>query len=312
MSVVTVPSSLLDLIGEVAGVELLAWDMQDEPGRRADIEVVVAPNWRTPWLKRLDELPALRAVQLGSAGYEHALPFLPEGVALANAVGVHDTATAELALALVLASQRDLPEHVRAQQERTWSPPGEHRSLADASVLVVGYGGIGRALAARLQACEAQVSAVARTAKPGDGLVEQVHAMTDLSALLPAAQIVVLCTPLTDQTRGLLDATALAQLPDDALVVNVSRGPVLDTDALLAECASGRLRAALDVTDPEPLPAQHPLWSTPGVLISPHTGGNTTAFAPRMARYVRSQLTAYAGQGNLLHTVAGPPAGAAT
>lgn len=304
MSLVTVPSALCDLIGEVGGVELLAWDMQDDPPRRADIEVVVAPNWRTPWLKRLQELPALRALQLGSAGFEHAAPWLPDGVALANAVGVHDTATAELALALVLASQRDLPRFVHDQSDATWSAPQEQRSLADATVLILGYGGIGRALAARLRACEAQVVAAARTAKPGDDHVDRVHAIAELPDLLPTAGVVVLCTPLTDSTRGLLDATALARLPDDALVVNVSRGAVLDTDAVLAECAAGRLRAALDVTDPEPLPSEHPLWSTPGVLISPHTGGNTTAFGPRMARYVHTQLTAYSEQGTLPHTVA--------
>lgn len=304
VTVASMPAALLGLVGAIEGVTLLSWDMQDEPARRAEIEVVVAPNWRTPWLKRLGELPALRGLQLGSAGYEHAVPWLPEGVALVNAVGVHDTATAELALALVLAAQRDLPRFVRDQHSATWSAPADQRSLADATVLVVGYGGIGRALATRLQACEAQVIAVARTAKEGDEMVDQVHAIAELPDLLPEAHIVVLCTPLTDDTRGLLDAAALARLPDDALVVNVSRGPVLDTDALVAECAAGRLRAALDVTDPEPLPAEHPLWSTTGVLISPHTGGNTTAFAPRMARYVRSQLTAYTEQGTLPHVVA--------
>lgn len=304
MTLACLPSTLVDLIGKVPGVELVAWDMQDEPGRRPEIEVVVAPNWRTPWLKRLDELPALRALQLGSAGYEHALHFLPAGVALANAVGVHDTATAELALALILASQRDLPRFVRDQATSTWSAPQEQRSLADATVLVVGYGGIGRALASRLRACEARVVAVARTAKPGDDLVERVHAIADLPGLLPCVEVVVLCTPLTDDTRGLLDAVALALLPDDALVVNVGRGPLIDTEALVTECATGRLRAALDVTDPEPLPAEHPLWSTQGVLVSPHTGGNSTAFHPRMARYTRSQLTAYAEHGVLPHTVA--------
>jgi phosphoglycerate dehydrogenase-like enzyme len=116
--------------------------------------------------------------------------------------------------------------------------------------------------------------------------------------------VLALATPLTEATRGLVDADALALLPDDALVVNVGRGGVVDTDALVAECVAGRLRAALDVTDPEPLPADHPLWVTPGVLISPHTAGSTAAFGPRMARYLRSQLTAYAQTGHLPHVVA--------
>lgn len=304
MTVITVPISLSDLVGDVEGASVLPWDMQEEPPRMAEIEVVVAPNSGSPWLKRLGELPSLRAVQLGSAGYEHAVRFLPDGVELANAVGVHDTATAEMALALMLASQRDLPDFARSQSSGTWAPPAVQRSLADATVLVVGYGGIGKALAVRLRASEATVLAVASRAKAGDGLVEKVHAITELPALLPGADVVALCTPLTDSTRGLLDAQTLALLPDDALVVNVARGPVVDTDALVAECASGRLRAALDVTDPEPLPADHPLWSTPGVLISPHTGGSTVAYPPRMARFVRSQVTAYLQGGRLPHVVA--------
>ncbi len=304
MPIVAVPSSLIDAVGEVQGCDLLAWDMQDPPLRHAEIEVVVAPNWRAPWMARLHELPALRAVQLGSAGFEHALRHLPEGVQLANAVGVHDTATSELALTLILASQRGLPDFVRDQADQTWNPPEEQRSLADATVLVIGYGGIGRALAQRLRACEADVIAVARLARPGDDLVDRVYAVSDLPDLLPAAGVVVLCTPLTEATRGMLDAMALARLPDDALVVNVGRGPLVDTDALVAECALGRLRAAVDVTDPEPLPPEHPLWSTPGVLISPHVGGNSNAYTPRMASYLRSQLSAYREQGSLPHTVA--------
>jgi phosphoglycerate dehydrogenase-like enzyme len=99
---------------------------------------------------------------------------------------------------------------------------------------------------------------------------------------------------MTDQTRGLVDAAFLARLPDGALVVNISRGAVVVTDDLLAEVRAGRLRAALDVTDPEPPPADHPLWSTPGVLISPHVGGDTTAFLPRARLLVQEQLRRYA------------------
>ena len=305
MSLVTLPPSLVDPVGPVAGVDIVPWDLTTDPPRPDHVEVVVVPTHRAPWITRLGELPSLKALQLGSAGHEHAVRFLPPGVTLSNAVGVHDTATSEMALALILAAQRDLPDFVRAQSTGDWAAPQQRRSVADSTVVLVGYGGIGRALATRLLACEAEVVAVASTARPGDGLVDRVHAVAELPTLLPGVDVLVLATPLTDATRGLVDAAALALLPDDALVVNVGRGGVVDTVALQAECARGRLRAALDVTDPEPLPPDHPLWQTPGVLVSPHTAGSTAAFRPRMARYLRSQLTAYAQTGRLPHVVAG-------
>ncbi|WP_109472078.1 2-hydroxyacid dehydrogenase [Ornithinimicrobium cavernae] len=308
MPVISVPPGIIELVEPVDGVELVAWDVAGDPPRD-DLEIVVIPPFNSPFITRLAELPALRAVILSTAGYEHAIRFLPPGVTMANAVGVHDTTTAEMALALMLAAQRDLPTFVRAQDRAEWLPSGVDRSLADARVLVVGYGGIGTALARRLVACEATVTAVASRARDGDEYVDRVHPVDDLSVLLPDHDIVVLALPLVPQTRGLLGGEQLALLPDDALVVNVGRGPLLDTDALVAECASGRLRAALDVTDPEPLPADHPLWRTPGVLISPHHGGSTTAFPRRQARYVTTQLEHYVRTGGLAHVVA---TGAAT
>lgn len=301
---VSIPTALVDLVGDVPDAEVVPWDAADEPPRREEIELVVVPPNRSPWLSRLDELPALRAVVLNSAGYDHAVPLLPDGVELANAVGVHDTATAELALALVLAAQRDIPEFVRDQDRRTWGAGRVRRSVADSTVLILGYGGIGRALAARLRAGEAQVLAVASTARDGGDLVDRVHGVDELPDLLPRAQVLVVGVPLTTETRGLVDAEVLARLPDDALVVNVARGPVVDTGALLAECANGRLRAALDVTDPEPLPPEHPLWTTPGVLISPHTGGASTAFPTRAAAYIRRQVEHFRDHGRLANVVA--------
>ena len=152
----------------------------------------------------------------------------------------------------------------------------------------MGFGSIGRAIARRLRGFECEVVAVARTAREVDGV--PVHPVDALPELLPDADVVILIVPLTSATRGMVDAAFLARMRDGALLVNVARGPVVDTDALLAECASGRLRAALDVTDPEPLPADHPLWRTDGVLISPHVGGNTTAFLPRARRLVAEQV----------------------
>ncbi len=300
----TVPSALRGAVGDLEGMQILTWDLRESPPAHDRIEVVVLPPWNAPWITRLAELPVLRGLQLGSAGHEHALRFLPAGVELANAVGVHDTATAEMALALILAAQRDIPDFVRAQGVGEWPKPGQRRSLADSTALIYGYGGIGQALAKRLQACEVTVIAVARRAKPGDGVVEQVYAESQLGELLPHADIAAIAAPLTQATRGAFGPRHLGLLPDDALVINVGRGPIIDTDALIAECGTGRLRAALDVTDPEPLPPDHPLWSTAGVLISPHTAGSTSAFEPRMARFVRTQLTAYRDDGVLPHVVA--------
>lgn len=227
---------------------------------------------------------------------------------LCNAAGVHDASTAEFAVALMLAAQRGIPEFARAQERGEWIGQRAWPALGDRRVLIVGYGRIGRALAARLAPFEVSLTAVASRPRAGDDVVERVHGFDELPWLLPHHDIVVLLTPLTDTTRGFADAAFLASMPDGALVVNVARGQVLDTAALLAETATGRLRAALDVTDPEPLPPDHPLWHAPGVLVAPHVGGAGDTFRPRMVRLLREQLTRYAAGAPLLHVVAGPGA----
>jgi phosphoglycerate dehydrogenase-like enzyme len=255
-------------------------------------------------------IPALRhtpnvdLVQLLSAGFDDVLDQLPPGVRLANAAGVHDASTAELALALTLAALRDLPDFVLAQRERRWLPLEFHGALADRRVLVLGYGAIGRAVAARLVPFETRVTAVASRPRGGDDLVASVHGVDELPDLLPAHDVVVVVVPLTPATRGLVDDAFLTAMPDGALLVNVARGPVVDTAALLRHTSSGRLRAALDVTDPEPLPPDHPLWTAPGVLVTPHVGGATSAFRPRAVRLLREQLGAYAAGRPPLNVVA--------
>ena len=281
-----------ELAGDVSGAGLRVEVFSgDEPGPEdlKDVVFYTVPYDRPHNSEPLGRMPNLRVVQALTAGYEHLVDQVPAGTTLANARGLHDSSTAELALALLLAAQRELPRWVRAQEEHRWEH--EHtRSLAGSRVLIVGYGSIGAALDRRLVAGEAEVVRVARTARPAD----DVHAVADLDALLPTADAVVLVTPLTEQTRGLFDSRRLALLPDGALVVNVGRGPVLDTGALLAETSSGRLRAALDVTDPEPLPADHPLWDSPGVLITPHVAGGAAAFYPAAARFVAAQVRRFA------------------
>jgi len=230
-------------------------------------------------------------VQIPSDGYEHALPITPREVTLANARGVHDTRTAEMALTLALASQRQFPQLLEAQRAHDWRGDTYPPSLADRRVLIVGYGSIGSAIGARMRACEALVIGVGQGERMApDGTI--VHAADDLFDLLPHADIVVLVTPLTEATRGLVDAAFLARMHDDALLINVARGAVVDTDALLAELLSGRLRAALDVVEPEPLPEDHPLWDAPGCIIMPHVGGMTPLTDRRYIELVRAQIHA--------------------
>jgi phosphoglycerate dehydrogenase-like enzyme len=280
-------------LADVEGVEPVVWDLRSPHERGADLRLVVPPYMGAPPRReRLEELPGLEVVQLLTAGYETVLDRVPQRAVLCNGAGIHDASTAELALALILASCRALPELVRAQSRSTWASPRVWGALADRRVLVVGYGRIGRAIVRRLLPFEVEVTVVASRPRGGDELVDLVHGIEELPSLAAAADVLVVIVPLTEATRGLVDASLLARLPDGALVVNVARGPVVDTDALVAECGSGRLRAALDVTDPEPLPQDHPLWTTAGVLITPHVGGATTAMAPRAVALLRRQIEA--------------------
>lgn len=282
-----------------AGVVADVWDGRGEPPPTHDqVEMVVLPYLAGPAPARLlPALPALRVAQTLTAGVDDVRPFVPAGVTLCNARGVHDASTAELAVGLVLASLRGLAEHVRAAERGQWAHD-TRPSLADRRVLLVGYGSVGAAVGARLAGFECEVRRIARHARAG------VESFAALPGLLPWAEVVVLTVPMTEQTRGLVDAGFLAALPDGALVVNVARGPVVVTDDLLAELSTGRLRAALDVTDPEPLPPGHPLWTAPGVLISPHVGGDTTAFLPRARRLVADQVRRYAAGEPLANVIA--------
>ena len=307
MPVVSLPDeSWIADVGEVPGLEPVAWDLHG-PHPRADEVAFVVPPYIDGRM-RLDLLramPALEVVQLLTAGYDNVTPVLPEGVTLCNGGGIHDASTAELTLALILASLRGIPDFVVAQQEPRWIRTRMWDALADRRALVVGYGNVGRAIVQRLLPFEVEVTAVATRARAGDDLVDTVHGIDELSALLPEQDVVVLITPLTATTEGLAGPGFLAAMKDGALLVNVARGKVVDTDALLAETATGRLRAALDVTDPEPLPPDHPLWRAPGVLISPHVGGASSAFRPRALALLRRQLQAYASGQPLANVVSG-------
>nr|WP_274636741.1 2-hydroxyacid dehydrogenase [Microbacterium bovistercoris] len=288
--VVSVPTESLaeDLADLPDDVELIVWPM-DAPTDREAIDIVVPPYMGGSAAAVFAQLRDVRTrlIQGQSIGYEHVVPHLPAGRVFANAASVHETSTAEMALALTLAAQRQIPDFVRAQDERRWQPVFA-ASLADRRVLLLGYGGVGKATAARLAPFEVRLTVLAHRARVEDDI--PVHGSDELAALLPDAEIVIATLPGGDQTRHLIDDAALSLLPDSALIVNVGRGAIVDTDALADHVGRGRIRAALDVTDPEPLPADHPLWTLPGVLIAPHVGGASTAMAPRIARLIRRQV----------------------
>ncbi|MFF7048182.1 2-hydroxyacid dehydrogenase [Streptomyces griseorubiginosus] len=276
------------------GLPVAVWDGTGGPPAvesLAKVEFLVIPyTFADAAVAVLPRLPSLRVVQSLSAGVEALVKYVPDGAVLCNARGVHDASTAELAVSLALASLRGIPDFVRAQDAEQWRA-GFRPALADRTALLLGYGSIATAIEDRLIPFECEFLRVARSARTTAR--GPVHALADLPGLLPRADLVVITVPLTQDTRRLVDAGFLTLMRDGALLVNVARGAVVDTDALLAELRTGRLSAALDVTDPEPLPAGHPLWRAPNTLISPHVGGQSSAFLPRALRLIRTQVQRY-------------------
>lgn len=302
MTVVCVPDAeAVQLLGDVPeGVEVVAWNGEaDKPARLAETEFWVPQVEDSTDLEhKLAAMPDLKVVQLLSAGVEDVLGKTPEGVALCDARGVHGGPVADLVLTLILATYRQVPHFVRAQEQRAWDNV-QGDDLEDKVVLVVGAGDLGEKTAQRLRGFGAVPVMVAHSARDG------VHATSELPDLLPDADVVVLTVPLTPDTEGLVDAEFLASMKDGALLVNVARGKVVHTDALLAELTSERLRAALDVVEPEPLPEDHPLWSAPGVLITPHAAGSVKRSGERAYALVRAQLERFVKGEELENVVSG-------
>lgn len=273
--------------GLPAGMSAEVWTGTD-PLPAGEPEVIVLPfGISDEKLAKVLSLPSLRLLQLMSAGAERVAHLARPAVTICNARGAHDIAVAEWTIGVIIAHIRLFPRYVEAQRERRWDT-GFGESLSGKRVLIVGYGSIGEAVERRLDGFGVDIERVARHERDG------VAAIGQLPQLLPDADIVILLVPVTPQTRGLADAKFLAAMKDGALLVNAARGAIVDTDALVSELNSGRLRAALDVTDPEPLPAGHPLWSAPGLLLTPHVAGNVHEARDRAYAIIRDQLARYA------------------
>jgi phosphoglycerate dehydrogenase-like enzyme len=243
------------------------------------------------------------------AGVDWILPWLPKQVTLCDGRGIHDISASEWVLAAIMSTMKWIPLYRDLQAKQQWkgfasvtdgflgetgTSKGQYKVLAEdlagKTVLIVGYGSIGEAIEARLTPFGVTVLRVARRARQQPA----VSAIADLPTLLPLADIVVLIVPLTAETHGLIGAPELALMKHGALLVNAARGPVVVTDALVAALQEHRIRAAVDVTDPEPLPPGHPLWSAPNCLITPHIGGSTPQFIHRAFRFAAAQVRRFA------------------
>jgi phosphoglycerate dehydrogenase-like enzyme len=244
----------------------------------------------------LPRMPSLRVIQALSAGVDWLLSIALPGVTICDASGTRDVPVAEWVLATILASRKMLPELRDRQREHDWHWR-QSSELAGTTVMILGYGRIGAAVEARLAPFDVRLIRVARRARAG------VHAVDELRELLPHAEVLVVLLPLTPETIGLLDADSLQRLRPGTLLVNAARGQIVDTEALVELLAAGRLKAALDVTDPEPLPAGHPLWDAPGVLLTPHMAGDTSAADRRAFALAGEQVRRYARHEPLVNVV---------
>ena len=310
------PILLQDFTPEVQLVRIA-----DEPQQEVDIDMWIAPTSMKTARRQLPQLRGLKVVQMLLAGVDGLLPYLPPGVTLCDAQGVHDISTSEWVVTAILAMQKHLPFYFALQRQENWAGrrqveeryweshavPAELRShalvdeVADKTILIVGYGSIGRAIESRLAAFGPKILRIARRGRAGAAPI--VFSIAELDQLLPQADVVVLVTPFTPETTHLMDASRIAAMKPGALLVNAARGPVVDTEALVQALYGGKLRAAVDVTDPEPLPAGHPLWKAPNLLLTPHVAGATARFLGRALKLASEQAQRYARGEALINVV---------
>lgn len=279
--------------------EVVAPDGTFLPASASEVEFYVPPFFPEPAaLTAMAQMPGLRVVQTLTAGFDRVRPHVPEGAVLCNARGVHDASTAEWVLGATIGSLRQFPYFGAEQAAGRWSYRFTD-SLAGKTVLIVGYGSIGKAVERRLSGFEVEVRRVARSAREG------VSPVSALPELLPEADVVIVLAPVTAETVGMVDAAFLAKMKDGALLVNAARGVLVVTDDLVAELTAGRLSAALDVTQPEPLEPGHPLWSAPNVFITPHVAASTPFSARAANSFVAAQARRYAAGEPLLNVITG-------
>jgi phosphoglycerate dehydrogenase-like enzyme len=248
-----------------------------------------------PALELTKKMPNLKILQMPNAGYDDAMEYVRDGMTLCNGKSIHDDSTAELAVGLTIASLRGFPDFIRNQDKSDWVHV-KNKSINDRKIGIIGFGSIGTTIAKMLSGFAVEIIPFTQSGR------DNTIAINDLDKYLPTLDVVILILPLTKESKHLFDAKRLSIMKDGALLVNVARGPIIETDALVKGLNSGRITAALDVTDPEPLPKDHPLWRAKGVLISPHVGGNTTAFESRARRLIESQLNLLA-EGKPLNNV---------
>jgi phosphoglycerate dehydrogenase-like enzyme len=289
-----------------AGIELIP--VSETIDRDIDIDVWIPDPYSTKAIRAWPRLRGVKLVLAMMAGTEWIPETVGPHVTICNAHGAHNISTAEWTVSAILAMLKYFPLYFDIQRSGIWKrryeasehyqritgnaqiyPPVLAEELTGKSVLLVGYGAIGKEIERMLAPFDVRITRVARSAR----IEPEVHAVSELDNLLPSADIVVLILPSTAESRGLIGKRQLALLRQDALLVNAARGPIVDTDALAEALNSGRIRAALDVTDPEPLPEGHPLWSCPNLLLTPHIGGSTPQFAPRALRVAAQELERY-------------------
>ncbi len=302
-------------------VELIP--ISDHPDHIIEIDVWIPDFFPSRASRQWPHLRGVRLVLSMIAGVEWLPALVGPEVTISNAHGAHNVPTAEWVLTAILAVLKQFPFYLEVQHAQQWKrrfeasahyaaitgdtrpvyPPVMLEELTGKSVLLVGYGAIGKEIERMLTPFRVDLVRVARSAR----LEPKVHTVSELDNLLPNAEIVILILPITPQTHGLFGKRQLRLMRQGALLVNAARGPIVDTDGLVAALQDGRLRAALDVTDPEPLPPGHPLWSCPNLLLTPHIAAASPQCTPNAVRVVAEELRRYL-RGEPLRNVVQPGA----
>lgn len=288
-------------------VELIA--LPRDLDHDVEIEVWIPDPYPTRNTKIVPHLRGVKLVLSMMAGTEWIPAAMGPHVTICNARGAHNVSTSEWTIGAILSMLKHFPLFLDIQRSGVWKrrfeatkeytevtgdtqthyPPVMIEDLAGKTVLLVGHGSIGKDIERLLEPFHVEILRVARTARKNP----DVHAIEELDTLLPKAEVVVLILPSTDETHWLIDSRRFALMQKGSLLVNAARGPIVNTDALVEALQSGRIRAALDVTDPEPLPPEHPLWKCPNLLITPHVGGSSPAFARRSLKIAADELRRY-------------------